>query len=763
MSDTYRQATRMRPLSRMLSSCTGLLGWILGLRIPAQTLLVSCSYNAGITRRDHALLAWSALLADSYLECSSHDTSPEPKSFIATFMKSAVVNNLGLKMFQLLVKSATTLGPIAILCYALGTDTWISACMMISIKLICWMYSIICTLADLKSPSLTGDILRECLVGMHITNLLWLLEFQQPSVQSSVTVEPVDSSPSSEAEEESYDSTNATTPETNSSPSDTSDTTCPQENPSPVPNPESPTTKEIAATYTDEYLLTGFSFPFTTTLEGSERAYYIRMDSAPRVSTVDEVGCYQMDIDLEVSFQSQFMVSVHFPYNPDDGRYEIVTYEDQYFLMKSQQGDITLEAYVGYWPRKRQLQYKNIFEMPHASFKAALDKEQKISSGLNAIVGDLSDEGKKFVYTHCDAGEHAEITPAGIPDQNCMPSVTIWSRFETTTFDSSFFGQTPTSYTVLITPFPNYPVVVHGEFMVNGVSTRRYVAIPDPTITMEFMVNNTIREFRRIGAAGTMVYTANVLNQNGTIICNQFPSGNDDFSMPTNLPIQPDTVSRATPLYVRLNIRDGFYMPIKYYEPIYEFVNCNGNTANLTINGSTVYTYATRLNTSPTAAQVLPNTRYCWGVAALSGLAEGASFSLKVSHGYQMLISGPCSLSSLVHPAPFYDVRALQTASLLAGWMAMAYPSRYNDWAAVKRWLAGAMENKTVQSISKTLVNAVPVVGQALSSQMDSIMDNAAKALRGSANKPQQNGRKKGKSKRRSRSAPPKMESAKSS
>lgn len=767
MSDSYRPGTTIRPWSRVLSICTEALGSILGLRIPARTLLALCSYNVGITHQGVADLAWSAVLADSYLACSSAASNPEPRSFIATFTRSVVANNVVLKTFQSLVKSVMVLGPIAILGYVLGTGTPIYVCTMISIKLTSLIYAIACFYENLLYPSLTACTLRRCLAGAHRINVAWLLEFLGASEQIPSEEEHQVSNPSLEDDPEFTALVNELDEETLTVPSPKSATQLSPDPLTPALSPSSPITEDDADSDDDPdeitivdsgvHVMSWAEYPVSTYMIGDQYQYKVTISNAPTVYFTSELKPFPVDEKLRLCFDTQFFVSLQFPEGAKPGRYEVLLQCGQYYCVPSQDGEITLEVIVGCRPHgyqipviRYQVTFITLFSMTHANFKAALEREQKISSGLNAIVGDLSDEGKRFVYCHCDAGEHAEITPAGIPDQNCMPSVTIWSRFETTTFDASFFGQTPTSYTILITPFPNYPVVVCGEFMVNGVSTTRYVAIEDPTITTQFMVNNTIREFRRIGAAGTMVYTSNVLNQNGTIICNQFPSGNDDFSMPSNLPIKPDTVSRATPLYVRLNIRDGFYMPIKFYEPNYEFVNCVGNTANLTINGSPVYTYATRLNTSPTAAQVLPNTRYCWGVAALSGLAEGASFSLKVSHGYQMLISGPCSLSSLVHPAPFYDVRALQTASLLAGWMAMAYPSRYNDWAAVKRWLAGAMENKTVQAISKTLVNAIPVVGGALSTQVDTLLDQAAKSLRNSApaSNPPKSGRRSRKSKK---------------
>lgn len=635
--------------------------------------------------------------------------------------------------------------------------------MMLSIKLTSLIYAIACFYENLMCPTLTATTLKRCLVGAHHINVAWLLEYFELFEVNQSTEEHQDSNLCLEDDREFTELVAELDSETDTVISHRSATSSSPDPLSPVLSPTLPTcdenTEDDSASssspddcsaammeYAEEasnaneitlvdstvHVMSWADYPSTTYMIGDQYQYKVTMNAAPKVYFASDLKEFPVDERLRLCFDTQFFISLQFPEGAESGRYEIVLQRGKYYCIPSQDGDITLEVLVGCRPHCYQtITVHYIIIMPHANFKAALEREQKISSGLNAIVGDLSDEGKRFVYCHCDAGEHAEITPAGIPDQNCMPSVTIWSRFETTTFDSSFFGQTPTSYTILLTPFPNYPVVVYGSFLVNGSPVDRYVAIEDPTITTSFMVSNTIREFRRIGAAGTMVYTSNVLNQNGTIICNQFPSGNDDFSMPTNIPIKPDTVSRATPLYVRMNIREGFYMPIKFYEPTYEFINCNGTTANLTINGTAVYTYATRLNTTPTAAQVLPNTRYCWGVAALSGLAEGASFSLKVSHGYQMLISGPCSLSSLVHPAPFYDVRALQTASLLAGWMAMAYPSRYNDWAAVKRWLAGAMENKTVQAISKTLVNAIPVVGGALSNEVDTLMDQAAKALRG--------------------------------
>lgn len=192
-------------------------------------------------------------------------------------------------------------------------------------------------------------------------------------------------------------------------------------------------------------------------------------------------------------------------------------------------------------------------------------------------------DGARWLASYIDPAHGSCQT---VPDEDNTPSICLQSNFNFT-IDKDFFvsstytGDLPGNidFSVYLTPFPDYPIMVIGWFYYMSASTPtralKAVYIPDAN-TLAFVNGRGVgvAELRCMYKGCTMHYTGNQFNNEGSITAASVVIPHEDVATSTSgdtdsishlwrtsmLPVGPDNISNASQGFSNYALPGGIYM-----------------------------------------------------------------------------------------------------------------------------------------------------------------------------------------------------------
>ena len=322
-----------------------------------------------------------------------------------------------------------------------------------------------------------------------------------------------------------------------------------------------------------------------------------------------------------------------------------------------------------------------------------------------------------------------------IPDEDNTPSICLQSNFNIT-IDKDFFvsddysGDAPTDldFTVYLTPFPEYPLLVIGYFYFKSgadpVRKQRGVLIPDQNI-MAFISAGDIgvSELRCMYKGCTGHYTGNQYNNEGSMVAASVVIASEDVAQNTSgiensitklwktsgLPVGPDNISNSSQTPVTYALPVGIYMVQKYTGIRSEYVTYDGTTmeditgyGGVPLTWREIYVYQDRFNPSEASTGINWSCNLNWVCCSIDSMNAAQSLLFRIYAGYQChytYSSGYCVLET--HKS-FLDQNAIILASQINSGMNSIYPAAVNDFGSVWKRVSAFLSSKSVN----TLVNA---------------------------------------------------------
>lgn len=292
--------------------------------------------------------------------------------------------------------------------------------------------------------------------------------------------------------------------------------------------------------------------------------------------------------------------------------------------------------------------------------------------------------------------------------------------------------------------FEGPPSQAPGVFTLGGVNTA--TALVEPDISIVPQLARELVQYRATHLGITGVLVANSLTDQGTVTAGQFGNKPDlstiqpitaaystaggtnkqqiAFCVYTDVPKSSEELIRLVPTAYNDEARAGFYLPVRYDDPIHawtpqsstEWNNAASNNrskAGMPIALSDAGASFDML-TDPIVSSDVDGVRRVFttagpvnlqmGVVFMEGLDKAASIQIKLQAGLEVVAGTNSIAQSFMTEAPPADETAIKMVHELSRRMPVAYPHRYNSLGmlvpligklamtvlpAVAPWLAG--------------------------------------------------------------------------
>lgn len=343
-------------------------------------------------------------------------------------------------------------------------------------------------------------------------------------------------------------------------------------------------------------------------------------------------------------------------------------------------------------------------------------------------------DGARWLASYIDPA-HGDCQT--VPDEDNTPSLCLRSNFNFT-IDRDFFvspdytGDVPDNldFSVYLTPFPDFPVMVVGFFffMSAGSPVRKQKAclMPDANVTAFVNGGNNVTEIRCMYKGCTMHYTGNQYNNEGSLTAASVVIPSEDVANATTgdsdsigklwrtsmLPVGPDNISNASQLFSNYSLPGGIYM-VQQYTGTRSLYACADKCTLEDINGyggakilpQQRCSYLNRFKTEQDNTAILWSCNLNWVCCAVDSMNSAQSLLFRVYAGWQCHYSYESGYSILETHKSFLDPRAIALASQINAGVPSVYPAAYNDfrkvWSRVYSFLGSKAMKKAVNAVGE--------------------------------------------------------------
>lgn len=327
-----------------------------------------------------------------------------------------------------------------------------------------------------------------------------------------------------------------------------------------------------------------------------------------------------------------------------------------------------------------------------------------------------------------------------IPDEDNTPSICLQSNFNFT-IDRDFFvspdyqGDTPPDldFSVYLTPFPVFPVMVIGWFCYmdsnTGKRQQRAVYVPDANTTAFISGGRAgVSELRCMYKGCTMHYTGNQYNNEGSMTAAPVVIPYEDVATSTAgtsesieklwrtsmLPVGADNISNVAQGFANYALPNGIYM-VQQYTGTRALYSCEDNAhlekskgyGQQPIAWDQMFSYDNRFKASPDRIAIQWSCNLNWVCLAVESMNIAQSLLFRVYAGWQCHYSYESGFAVLETHKSFLDMRAIQLASQINAGLPAVYPASYNDFRKVWRSVRSFLSSKQM----KAAVNALGGLG----------------------------------------------------
>lgn len=354
-----------------------------------------------------------------------------------------------------------------------------------------------------------------------------------------------------------------------------------------------------------------------------------------------------------------------------------------------------------------------------------------LNSGIVQQCG--SYDGARWLASYIDP---AHGSCECIPDEDNTPSICLQANFNFT-IDRDFFvspdyaGDVPDNldFSVYLTPFPEYPIMVISWFYFMSSTTAirkmRAVLVPDANIMAFISAGEVgISELRCMYKGCTGHYTGNQYNNEGSLTAASVVIPSEDVANDSSgtdssitrlwktsaLPVGPDNVSNASQSTVTYALPVGCYLVQKYTGTRSEYVTYDGVSledisgyGQVKITQNDVYSFLDRFNANPSNLAIKWSCNLNWVCLAVDSMNAAQSLLFRVYAGYQCHYTYQSGYSVLETHKSYLDMSAIILASQINSGMTSIYPASVNDFGSVWKRVSAFLSSKKVN----TLVNAV--------------------------------------------------------
>ena len=345
-------------------------------------------------------------------------------------------------------------------------------------------------------------------------------------------------------------------------------------------------------------------------------------------------------------------------------------------------------------------------------------------------------DGARWLASYIDPA-HGDCQT--VPDEDNTPSLCVRSNFNFT-IDKDFFVSPDYSgndipdnldFSVYLTPFPDFPVMVIGYFYFmdssSPVRKQKACLIPDANVTA-FVSSSTgnVSEIRCMYKGCTMHYTGNQYNNEGSLTAAAVVIPSEDVATSTTgasdsisklwrtsmLPVGPDNISNASQLFSNYSLPGGIYMVQQYTgtRSLYatsdqctlEDINGYGGVA---LTPAARCTYLNRFKAAQDNTAIMWSCNLNWVCCAIDSMNSAQSLLFRVYAGWQCHYSYESGYSILETHKSFLDPRAIALASQINAGVPSVYPAAYNDfrrvWSRVYSFLGSKAMKKAVSAVGE--------------------------------------------------------------
>lgn len=327
-----------------------------------------------------------------------------------------------------------------------------------------------------------------------------------------------------------------------------------------------------------------------------------------------------------------------------------------------------------------------------------------------------------------------------IPDEDNTPSICLQSNFNFT-IDRDFFvspdyqGDTPPDldFSVYLTPFPDFPVMVIGWFYYMNSNTamrqQRAVYVSDANTTAFISGGKAgVTELRCMYKGCTMHYTGNQYNNEGSMTAAPVVIPYEDVATSTAgtsesieklwrtsmLPVGADNISNAAQGFSNYALPNGIYM-VQQYTGTRALYSCEDNAhledikgyGQQTITWDQMFSYDNRFKVEPDRIAIQWSCNLNWVCLAVESMNIAQSLLFRVYAGWQCHYSYESGFSVLETHKSYLDMKAIQLASQINAGLPAVYPASYNDFRKVWRSVRSFLSSKQM----KAAVNAIGGLG----------------------------------------------------
>lgn len=286
-----------------------------------------------------------------------------------------------------------------------------------------------------------------------------------------------------------------------------------------------------------------------------------------------------------------------------------------------------------------------------------------------------------------------------------LPFLTVVKNSNEQDWSSAFGRLNSTAANGVYPQSITFPALQYGEV----TESTRQALTNGPTL------GQYSEAFRTSYKGFSVKFNANALNDQGYVWAGQVTMGPStsevdpgdgfvyDLHAIAKLPMDVAALVSICPSYVRMNAREGVYLPIKFNGQNHEYRPCTWQTihtndqANKThlldgielgyqrsndsipVDGTNpVKTRSPLDNEQPVVVSGFDNTQV--GVAMFMGMGRGATLDFKGRMGVEAVASGSSPWNPFVAEAPMPDSVALEEFYTVQNLLAPAYPEKYNGW-----------------------------------------------------------------------------------
>ena len=363
-----------------------------------------------------------------------------------------------------------------------------------------------------------------------------------------------------------------------------------------------------------------------------------------------------------------------------------------------------------------------------------------VAAVVNSTVRDSCEtvDGARWLASYIDPA-HGNCQT--VPDEDNNPSICLRSNFNVT-IDKDFFvapnisdGPTDLDFSIFLTPWPEYPLMVIGTFYYmsssNPTKSERCVLIPDANV-LAFMSGGAqagVSEVRAMYKGATMHYTGNQYNNEGSITAASVVIAHEDVANSTSgaagsisrlwktghLPVGPDNISNASQQFSNIALPNGIYLVQQYTGTRSEYAGPLTNTLDPipayvgTINWNSVFDYDNRFSASSVAPVINWGCNLNFVCAAIDSMNAAQSVLLRVYAGWQCHYTYQSGYTVLETHKSYLDMPAITLASQINSGLTSIYPASYNDFRKVWNHVYGFLTSKRAHRV----VDAIGTLGGA--------------------------------------------------